>query len=189
MQFWFARGSEVSIREQLVTQVVLGILSDDLPRPAAALDTRTGAALPPASQHHQRGISPAGTRALGRVPAGQRGLRSRQQAGSRAHAGAGARANDRAPVPLRAPAGRDLASAADPSAAVARVAAARSLSADRAGRRTTPNPGGGDRPRRHFSRRILRAGRLSESHPKAAYRWYCPIAWPRRASYCRPTPN
>ena len=30
MQFWVARGSEVSIREQLVTQVVLGILSDDL---------------------------------------------------------------------------------------------------------------------------------------------------------------
>lgn len=30
MQFWFARGSKVSIREQLVTQVVLGILSDDL---------------------------------------------------------------------------------------------------------------------------------------------------------------
>jgi len=30
MQFWFARGSEVSIREQLVTQVMLGILSDDL---------------------------------------------------------------------------------------------------------------------------------------------------------------
>lgn len=30
MQFWFARDSEVSIREQLVTQVVLGILSDDL---------------------------------------------------------------------------------------------------------------------------------------------------------------
>jgi DNA-binding transcriptional regulator YhcF (GntR family) len=30
MQFWFARRSEVLIREQLVTQVVLGILSDDL---------------------------------------------------------------------------------------------------------------------------------------------------------------
>jgi GntR family transcriptional regulator len=30
MQFWFARRSEVSIREQLVTQVVLGILSGDL---------------------------------------------------------------------------------------------------------------------------------------------------------------
>jgi len=30
MQFWFARGSEVSIREQLVTQIVLGILSGDL---------------------------------------------------------------------------------------------------------------------------------------------------------------
>ena len=30
MQFWFARASEVSIREQLVTQVVLGILRDDL---------------------------------------------------------------------------------------------------------------------------------------------------------------
>lgn len=30
MQLWFAHGSEVTIREQLVTQVVLGILSDDL---------------------------------------------------------------------------------------------------------------------------------------------------------------
>jgi|SRR5579864_6277804 len=30
MQLWFARGNEVSIREQLVTQVILGILSDDL---------------------------------------------------------------------------------------------------------------------------------------------------------------
>jgi DNA-binding transcriptional regulator YhcF (GntR family) len=30
MQLWFARGSEVTIREQLVTQVVLAILSDDL---------------------------------------------------------------------------------------------------------------------------------------------------------------
>jgi len=31
MQLWLARGSEVSIREQLVTQVILGILSGDLP--------------------------------------------------------------------------------------------------------------------------------------------------------------
>jgi DNA-binding transcriptional regulator YhcF (GntR family) len=30
MQLWFAHGSEVTIREQLVTQVILGILSDDL---------------------------------------------------------------------------------------------------------------------------------------------------------------
>ena len=30
MQFWFARASDVSIREQLVTQIILGILSDDL---------------------------------------------------------------------------------------------------------------------------------------------------------------
>jgi DNA-binding transcriptional regulator YhcF (GntR family) len=30
MQLWLARGSAVSVREQLVTQVVLGILSDDL---------------------------------------------------------------------------------------------------------------------------------------------------------------
>ena len=30
MQLWLARESEVSIREQLVTQIVLGILSDDL---------------------------------------------------------------------------------------------------------------------------------------------------------------
>lgn len=31
MRFWFARDSEIPIREQLVTQVVLGILCDDLP--------------------------------------------------------------------------------------------------------------------------------------------------------------
>ena len=30
MQLWFARGSDVSIREQLVTQIILGILSEDL---------------------------------------------------------------------------------------------------------------------------------------------------------------
>ncbi|MGA2375753.1 MAG: GntR family transcriptional regulator [Candidatus Sulfotelmatobacter sp.] len=30
MQLWFARGSEVSIRQQLVTQIVLGILGDEL---------------------------------------------------------------------------------------------------------------------------------------------------------------
>src|ERR1700704_3373843 len=30
MQLWFARGSEVTIREQLETQVILGILTDDL---------------------------------------------------------------------------------------------------------------------------------------------------------------
>ncbi len=30
MQLWFAHGSDVPIREQLVTQVILGILSDDL---------------------------------------------------------------------------------------------------------------------------------------------------------------
>jgi DNA-binding transcriptional regulator YhcF (GntR family) len=30
MQLWFARGSDVTIREQLVTQIILGILSDDL---------------------------------------------------------------------------------------------------------------------------------------------------------------
>jgi DNA-binding transcriptional regulator YhcF (GntR family) len=30
MQFWFARGSEIPVRQQLVTQVVLGILCSDL---------------------------------------------------------------------------------------------------------------------------------------------------------------
>src|ERR1700675_152805 len=30
MQLWLAHGSEVSIREQLATQVILAILSDDL---------------------------------------------------------------------------------------------------------------------------------------------------------------
>ena len=30
MRFWLSRRSEVPIREQLVTQIVLGILSDDL---------------------------------------------------------------------------------------------------------------------------------------------------------------
>ncbi len=36
MQLWFARGSEVTIRDQLVTQIVLAILSDDL-RPGQRL--------------------------------------------------------------------------------------------------------------------------------------------------------
>ena len=40
MQLWFARGSEVSIREQLVTQIVLGILSDDLARGQRLPSTR-----------------------------------------------------------------------------------------------------------------------------------------------------
>src|SRR3954467_303418 len=31
MRFWLARNSEVPIREQLVTQITLGILSGDLP--------------------------------------------------------------------------------------------------------------------------------------------------------------
>jgi DNA-binding transcriptional regulator YhcF (GntR family) len=30
VQLWFARGSEVTLREQLVTQIILGVLSDDL---------------------------------------------------------------------------------------------------------------------------------------------------------------
>jgi DNA-binding transcriptional regulator YhcF (GntR family) len=30
MQLWFARGSDVTIREQLVTQIILGIMSDEL---------------------------------------------------------------------------------------------------------------------------------------------------------------
>ena len=30
MQFWFARGSEIPVRQQLVTQIVLGILCNDL---------------------------------------------------------------------------------------------------------------------------------------------------------------
>jgi DNA-binding transcriptional regulator YhcF (GntR family) len=31
MQLWFAHRSAVTLREQLVTQIILGILSDDLP--------------------------------------------------------------------------------------------------------------------------------------------------------------
>src|SRR5277367_5027930 len=31
MQLWFAHDSGVTLREQLVTQIILGILSDDLP--------------------------------------------------------------------------------------------------------------------------------------------------------------
>jgi len=30
MQLWFSRASEISIREQLVTQVILGILGGEL---------------------------------------------------------------------------------------------------------------------------------------------------------------
>src|SRR5512133_1235909 len=40
MRLWLARGSEIPIREQVVTQVVLGILSDDLPPGARLPSTR-----------------------------------------------------------------------------------------------------------------------------------------------------
>ena len=40
MQLWFARGNEVTIREQLVTQIILGILSDDLSPGARLPSTR-----------------------------------------------------------------------------------------------------------------------------------------------------
>ena len=83
MQFWFARGSEVSIREQLVTQVVLGILSDDLAPGQRLPSTRE---LARRFHLHPNTIS-AGyreleRRALGGVPPRQRSLHSRQQAGT-----------------------------------------------------------------------------------------------------------
>jgi GntR family transcriptional regulator len=40
MRLWLARGSEIPIREQVVTQVVLGILSDELPPGARLPSTR-----------------------------------------------------------------------------------------------------------------------------------------------------
>ena len=40
MQLWLVRGSEISIREQLVTQVILGILSGDLPSGGRLPSTR-----------------------------------------------------------------------------------------------------------------------------------------------------
>jgi hypothetical protein len=82
MQFWFARGSEVSIREQLVTQVVLGILSDDSNRasdcPALAIwhgafiSTRTQSAPDIASSNAIAGSSSAGAAASTFVPTSQR---------------------------------------------------------------------------------------------------------------------
>ena len=60
MQLWFARGSEVSIREQLVTQVILGILSDDLAPGQRLPSTRELARrFHAASQHGQRWIPAA----------------------------------------------------------------------------------------------------------------------------------
>ena len=80
MQFWFARRSEVSIREQLVTQVVLGILSDDLAPGERLSSTRE---LARRFDVHPNTVS-AGYRqlereALGGVPARKRSLGSSPQ--------------------------------------------------------------------------------------------------------------
>ena len=163
MQLWFARGSEVSIREQLVTQVMLGILSDDLAPGQRLPSTRELARrFQASSQHRQRGISATAKRPLGRVPPRQRRLHSRHQAGDAAHPRARARSNDCAPVPLGTKTGRVVAGVARAPAAVAGIAASGSFSAGRAGRRAAENSGGGNRARGEVSRPVLRHGRLPE---------------------------
>jgi hypothetical protein len=58
MRFWLNHTGEVSLREQLITQVVLAILvQGTAPRPAAAQHPRSGAALRHPSQHGQRRLS------------------------------------------------------------------------------------------------------------------------------------
>ncbi len=60
MRLWLNRTGEVSLREQLITQVVLGILCHELaPGPAPAQHTRSLAPLRHPRQHRQRRLSRA----------------------------------------------------------------------------------------------------------------------------------
>ena len=133
MQFWFARGSEVSIREQLVTQVVLGILSDDL---------APGQRLPSTRELARRFHVHPNT-----ISAGYRQLERERWVEFRRGSGVYVRANkpEAAPTPSLAldqmiarmflaarKLGRDVARVANAPAAMAGAATSRPFSSDRA---------------------------------------------------------
>ncbi len=72
------KNSEVPIREQLVTQIVLGIVSNDLKiAERLAEHARACATLRHTRQHRQRRVSRTCETRLGRVSEGKRSLRSR----------------------------------------------------------------------------------------------------------------
>src|ERR1051326_7400350 len=77
MQLLFSRCSEVSIREQLATQVVLAILSGELVHGAAIAEhPRTGSAVPGVSEYCERRIPSPGAQWLIAVSEGQWSVRS-----------------------------------------------------------------------------------------------------------------
>jgi DNA-binding transcriptional regulator YhcF (GntR family) len=116
MQFWFARGSEVSIREQLVTQIVLGILSDDL---------APGQRLPSTRELARRFHLHPNT-----ISAGYRQLQRDRWVEFRRGSGVYVRASKPEVVPTAALAGCHVAGTASTPAAVARTATSRPFSAD-----------------------------------------------------------
>jgi hypothetical protein len=60
VQLWFSRQSDISIREQLATQIILAIVSRELsPRAVLTQYPRTCTPVPVASEHGQRWIPTA----------------------------------------------------------------------------------------------------------------------------------
>lgn len=77
MRLWFARDSGISMREQLVTQVMLGILCDELAPGQRLPSTRELARrFKAARKHDQRGLAATTARGVGRTAAGQRRVRA-----------------------------------------------------------------------------------------------------------------
>jgi DNA-binding transcriptional regulator YhcF (GntR family) len=141
MQLWFARGSEVSIREQLVTQVVLGILGDDLAPGQRLPSTRE---LARRFNLHPNTVS-AGYRQLAR----DRWVENRRGSGVFVRAkkpeialSSGLALDQMIAGLFREARKRGTSLPTFATTTMAGIAAARPFSIDRAGRRTQANRGG-----------------------------------------------
>ena len=163
MQLWFARGSEVTIREQLVTQIVLGILSDDL---------RPGQRLPSTRELARRFRLHPNT-----VSAGYRQLERERWVEFRHGSGVYVQENkpevppslelvlDQLVANLFRSARRigvPLSTVRCAPSSMARHAASRSLPVDRTRRSPQTNPDRRDRARRNVPRSELRSAGLPE---------------------------
>ena len=75
MRFWITKNSEVPVREQLVRQVLLGILSEDFPRrPQVAERSSAGAAAWDPFEHRQCRLSRSASARLAGTAERQRSL-------------------------------------------------------------------------------------------------------------------
>jgi hypothetical protein len=70
LRLWITKNSEIPLREQLVRQITLGILSEDLPDgPEVAKCSSAGETARHSRQHRERGLSrSAGARVVGTAP-------------------------------------------------------------------------------------------------------------------------